>query len=241
MTARRVGVLVFEGFEELDAVGPYDVFGSAADRGANWTVELLATGPTDRVTGANGLRVEPDATLSVDGNPAATADGNRMSAVKGDRKRAAAQGDATGTEGGFDSLLVPGGGWNDRAGAGARAVAEDERVLTALRDLHEGGTTLFAVCTGGMILSAAGLLDGRAAVTHRGALAELRETDAEVVEARVVDDGDVVTSGGVTAGIDLALWVVEREWGTEVADAVATEMEYERSPDVYRAGDATDG
>ena len=60
--AKRLGVLAFEGFEELDAVGPYEVFGNARDRGADLTVELLATEPTDRVTGANGLRVEPDAT-----------------------------------------------------------------------------------------------------------------------------------------------------------------------------------
>ena len=69
-------------------------------------------------------------------------------------------------------------------------------------------------------------------MTHHGAVEELRETGADVVDARVVDDGDVLTCGGVTAGIDLALWLVEREFGTDLADAVASVMEYDRSEDV---------
>ncbi|WP_135366282.1 DJ-1/PfpI family protein [Halosimplex halophilum] len=198
-----LGILAFEGFEELDAVGPYEVFQQARAAGADWTVELLATAETDRVAAAYDLRIEPDGVLSPDAD--------------------------------LDYLVVPGGGWNDGDERGARALARDERILDALRTLHEGGTTLLSVCTGAMVLSAAGLLDGRPAVTHRSALDELRGTDAEVVDARVVDDGDVVTAGGITAGIDAALWLVEREWGVGVAAAVAETMEYERSTDVYRA------
>ncbi|MBA2440110.1 MAG: hypothetical protein H0V50_05485, partial [Thermoleophilaceae bacterium] len=58
---------------------------------------------------------------------------------------------------------------------------------------------------------------------------------AEVVRERVVDDGDLVTAGGVTAGIDLALWLVEREWGARLADGIAREMEHERVGGVHRA------
>jgi len=108
-------------------------------------------------------------------------------------------------------------------------------VFETLRTLHEGGTTTASVCTGGMVLAEAGLLDGRPAVTHHGAIEELRETDAEAVEARVVDDGTVLTAGGVTAGIDLALWLGEREWAREVASEVKNAVEYERSTDVYRS------
>ncbi len=98
-----------------------------------------------------------------------------------------------------------------------------------MASLHEGGTTVAAVCTGGMLLSAAGLVRGRRAVTHHGALDELRENGAKVLpEARVVDDGDIVTAGGVTSGIDLALHLVERGWGMQLAEKVAEEMEYER-------------
>jgi len=89
------------------------------------------------------------------------------------------------------------------------------------------------VCTGAMALAAAGLLDGRAAVTHRDALEDLRRTKALVIEARVVDDGDILTCGGVTSSIDLALWLVERQWGTELADKISRSLEYTRSRDVY--------
>ncbi|QPV61666.1 DJ-1/PfpI family protein [Halosimplex litoreum] len=199
-----LAILAFEGFEELDAIGPYEVFQGARSAGADWTVELLATAETDRVSAAYDLRVEPDGVLSADAD--------------------------------LDYLVVPGGGWNDGDGeTGARAVARDETILDAIRALHAEGTTLLSVCTGAMVLSAAGLLDGRPAVTHRSALDELRGTDAEVVDARVVDDSDIVTAGGITAGIDAALWLVEREWGAGVATAVAETTEYERSADVYRA------
>ncbi len=62
----------------------------------------------------------------------------------------------------------------------------------------------------------------------------VRASGAEVVDARVVDDGDVLTAAGVTSGLDLATYLVEREWGTEVTDAVQTEMAYERRGEVYR-------
>jgi transcriptional regulator GlxA family with amidase domain len=83
-----------------------------------------------------------------------------------------------------------------------------------------------------MLLAEAGVTDGRRAVTHAGAIDELRDSGAEVVDARVVDDGDLLSAGGVTSGIDLALYVVEREFGREVADRVATVIEYERRYEV---------
>jgi transcriptional regulator GlxA family with amidase domain len=94
---------------------------------------------------------------------------------------------------------------------------------------------MLSVCTGGMVLSAAGLLRGRPAITHQGAVEELREQGANVIDERVVDDGDIVTAGGVLSGIDLALWIVERELGREVADTVMREMEYQRTGEVHRA------
>ncbi len=85
-----------------------------------------------------------------------------------------------------------------------------------------------------MALSAAGIVRGRPAVSNKSVLEQLRRGGAEVIEERVVDDGDVITSGGVTAGIDMALWLVERRWGKPLADAVARGMEYERSGGVWR-------
>jgi transcriptional regulator GlxA family with amidase domain len=137
-----------------------------------------------------------------------------------------------------DLLLVPGGGWNDSAQTGARAEARGE-LPAAIARLHAEGTTIASVCAGAGILAAAGLLDGREAATHHRAREELRERGVEVVDARVVDDGDVLSAGGVTAGIDLALWLVERSFGAGLADAIAREMEHERRGPLHRGRNAT--
>mgnify|MGYP002761374237 CR=1 FL=1 len=79
-----------------------------------------------------------------------------------------------------------------------------------------------------MLLAEAGVTDGRRAVTHADAVDELRESGAEVVDARVVDDGDLLSAGGVTSGFDLALYVVQCEFGCDVAVRLATVFEYER-------------
>ncbi|WP_253736672.1 DJ-1/PfpI family protein [Halohasta salina] len=126
-----------------------------------------------------------------------------------------------------DLLVVPGGQWGARGETGAWAEAEDGDLPEAIARLHERGVDLAAVCTGGMLLARAGVTDGRRATTHASARDELEASGAELVDARVVDDGDVVTAGGVTAGLDLAFHLVGREFGDEVAATVATRMEYD--------------
>lgn len=101
--------------------------------------------------------------------------------------------------------------------------------LDAVARLHADGTTIASVCIGAMLLSKAGLLDGRPATTHHTALDDLRETAADVQEVRYVDDGDVLTAAGVTSGFDLALHLVDREFGEAMGDRVARELEYERT------------
>ena len=91
-----------------------------------------------------------------------------------------------------------------------------------------------SVCPRGMLLSAAGITRCRPATTHETALEALGEEGAQVVRERVVHDGDLLSAGGVTAGLDLALWLVEREWGPELAQSVAREMEHERRGAVHR-------
>jgi transcriptional regulator GlxA family with amidase domain len=138
----------------------------------------------------------------------------------------------------LDLLIIPGGGWNDRAERGAWAEANRAELPAAIRRHHQAGGQLASVCTGAGILAAAGVLGGRRAATHHSARRDLQERGVEIVEARVVDDGDVITAGGVTAGIDLALWLVERHWGRALADGIAHEMEYERRGPVVTTGDA---
>lgn len=133
-----------------------------------------------------------------------------------------------------DLVIVPGGGWVARAARGARAEAARGDLPRALAELHEGGTILAAVCTGSMLLAAAKLLQGRPATTHQSAIEELRAAGAEVIRARVVDDGDIVTAGGVTSGLDLGLWLVERFAGSQLAVVVEQRLEYERRGTVWR-------
>jgi transcriptional regulator GlxA family with amidase domain len=197
----RVAVIVFDGFDELDAIGPLEVLRNAVKGGADLEVELVALDGVAEVTGSHGLRVRPDGRL----DPERT-----------------------------DLVVVPGGGWNDRAPQGARAEAERGELPAAIAAAARAGAVVATVCTGAMLATAAGLTKGRPAVTHHGALDDLRAAGAEVVDARVVDDGDLVTAGGVTSGIDLALWLVERQFGAELAGAVAAEMEYPRQGEVWR-------
>jgi transcriptional regulator GlxA family with amidase domain len=125
-----------------------------------------------------------------------------------------------------DLVLVPGGGW--LRGGGVRDEYDRGDLPARLRALHDGGTAMASVCTGAMLLAKAGITDGRPATTHRAALDDLEATGALVDrEARVVDDGDLLTCGGVTSGLDLALYVVERERGADVAGKVARLMEHE--------------
>jgi transcriptional regulator GlxA family with amidase domain len=199
-----VAIVLYEGFDELDAIGPYEVLENAAEAGADLDVALYTLEPAGRVTASHGLVVEPDSALDdlVVGDP--------------------------------DLVVVPGGGWTDGTEHGARAEVERGALPDAIAAWHRDGATVVSVCTGGMILAAAGVLDGRPTTTHHGAIDDLRETAANVVDARVIDDSDVLTAGGVTAGLDLALWLVEREFGTDTAETVAREMEYERRGEVYR-------
>lgn len=85
-----------------------------------------------------------------------------------------------------------------------------------------------------MLVAEAGLLKTRPAITHHAAVEELRAIGAEIVNARVVDDGDIVTAGGVTSGLDLTLWLLERYLGPQIAYEVEQEMEYERRGTVWR-------
>jgi transcriptional regulator GlxA family with amidase domain len=128
----------------------------------------------------------------------------------------------------IDLLLVPGG-------FGTRSLLADEETLEWIRNVSLNATLTTSVCTGALLLSKAGLLKGIEATTHWAAM-ELLESinQADRLNIRVVrdvrftDSGKVITSAGVSAGIDMALHVVERMCGKDVADETATYMEYRR-------------
>lgn len=122
-----------------------------------------------------------------------------------------------------DLVLVPGG-------AGNRPLMKDETVLEWLRELDRGTKWTTSVCTGSLVLGAAGLLQGRRATGHWLYLEPLREFGAEPVVGRFVEDGKVLTAAGVSAGIDMALHLVGIEAGPEVASAVQLAIEYDPQP-----------
>lgn len=122
-----------------------------------------------------------------------------------------------------DMVLVPGG-------AGNRPLLEDEEVLGWLRQIDRQTKWTTSVCTGSLVLGAAGLLEGKRATGHWLYLEPLRAYGADPVGGRFVEDGKVVTAAGVSAGIDMALHLVGQEAGPEVAQAVQLGIEYDPQP-----------
>ena len=195
MSETTVAVAIWDGVEELDVVGPYEVLTAWGTQASGRSIHVHTVAERDdEVRCAHGLRLLPDRTWDDVGE--------------------------------IDVLVLPGGN--------ARPQAEDERVLGRVRELGENGTLLTSVCTGALILAAAGLLKGRPATTHWSALESLAAYDGVEVrpDARFVDDGTVVTSAGVSAGIDMALHLVARLDSPERAKDVRRYIQYDPEPPV---------
>lgn len=126
-----------------------------------------------------------------------------------------------------DVLIVPGGGWITRAPAGAWAEAEKGTILSALQKFSEAKCVLASVCAGAMLLAKAGLLKDRPATTNLSLLDELWQEQVNVIQARVVDDGDIITAGGITSSLDLGVWLVQRFLGADKALEVSRKLEFE--------------
>jgi transcriptional regulator GlxA family with amidase domain len=190
-------ILIYHGFDELDAIGPFEVLGAAG-----FDVALVTADDDTAVVTAHGASILAKRRLSVR----------------------------------CDLLVVPGGSWAARKPQGAWAEAQRGVLPRAIAERHAAGVQIASVCTGAMLLATAGLLEGRPATTHHAALDDLEAAGANVLrDARVVDDGDIITSAGVTAGIDMALWLVEREKGPEAAEAGERRIEHRRDRSVWQA------
>ena len=197
----RCEVLLYDGFDELDALAPWEVLSDIGRVRDEVDAALVTLDGDAPVPASHGAVITPHRALSEH----------------------------------VDLLVVPGGGWNDRSRSGAWSEIERGVLPRAIRARHEDGAVVASVCTGAMLLASAGLLSGRPAITHHVAIDDLKAAGAKVVHARVVDDGDVVTAGGVTSGLDLVLHLVERYWGAPLALAAERELEYERRGTVWRA------
>ena len=123
----------------------------------------------------------------------------------------------------LDVLCLPGGG-------GVNALMADEATIAFVRQQAEGARFVTSVCTGALVLGAAGLLKGKRATTHWASHHLLATLGAIPVQARVVRDGNLMTGGGVTAGIDFALALIAEVAGREVAEAIELSLEYAPAP-----------
>lgn len=197
----NVQIVIFNGFDELDAIAPHEIWHMAKNLKPEIEVQLVTLDGGKDITASNGLRVHAQGQLA--------------------EKRP-------------DVLVVPGGGWITRSPAGAWVEAQHGELPAKLAQLYRDGVVMTSVCTGAMLLAAAGLLKNRPATTNRGALDELAAAGAQVIRARVVDDDDVITAGGITSGLDLTLWLVERFFGSETAQTLEERLEYERRGTVWR-------
>jgi len=125
----------------------------------------------------------------------------------------------------LDILLIPGG-------KGARPLVNNSEFIEWVRSVSQDCELVLSVCTGALVLAKAGILDGLEATTHHQAYDELREliTDTKIVEKgqRFVDNGRVITSGGISAGIDMSLHIIERLYGKDTAEKTSDYMEYRR-------------
>ena len=194
----RIAIALFDGAEELDFAGPWEVLSYWAREITQDDVDVLTVAASlEPITAAKGLRVLPDRTLH-DAGP-------------------------------IDVFLMPGG-------RGTRQLLRpDEPLHVALRDMAERGTLMTSVCTGSLVYAAAGLLHNRPATTYWSAFDELLALDPTTKpcpDDRFVDDGNVVTSAGVSAGIDMALHLVVRLAGEDAARATKRGIQYDPQPPV---------
>lgn len=125
---------------------------------------------------------------------------------------------------GINVLIIPGG-------LGARKVLADKGMLRKIKNLADSCTWICSVCTGSLILAEMGLLKGLKATTHHTCFNDLERISPEteiIKNQRFIEQGNIITSGGISAGIDMAFHLVEKFFGPETADKVAKEMEYRR-------------
>ncbi len=192
---RQIGILVFDQMEELDAVGPWEVF-------AWWAQHFPEDGWAPTTFSADGGPITCEKTLIIQPHH------------------------STATVPPLDVFLHPGGD-------GCKVLLSDPDHLQWLRDQRQQVPLLTSVCTGATVFAAAGLLKNRPATSNRNALQRLLELDPSITikpGQRYVDDGDIITAAGISAGIDMALHIVGRLTTPDRARQVRDGIEYHPDP-----------
>lgn len=192
-----IAIVIFDGVEELDFVGPWEVLAAWASQAPQDEVEVYTVAWTPApVRCAKRLAVLADRTRDEFGSP--------------------------------DVVIIPGG-------RGTRPLMQDTALLQTLQDAHKRGALVTSVCTGSLLLAAAGLLDDSPATTHWSALDRLAAAGHNIevrANDRFVDNGSVITSAGVSAGIDMALHLVSRLQSPERAIEVRRYIQYDPAPPI---------
>jgi transcriptional regulator GlxA family with amidase domain len=203
-------LLLFDGFDPLDVIAPFEVLAAGSDAvGGDLIVELVsAEGPRPVVSGTRGLVLNATTDLDPD-KPGYVIVPGASGPIDGDPDE-------------IDTIPVL-----------LARFGETGAVDLMAKAFTNPDITVATVCGGSLALAMAGLIEGRNAVTHVLGLDVLEATGVNVVRARVVDDGDLVTGGGVSSGLDVALYLLERSYGPRVAIAVEELFEYERRGTVW--------
>ena len=197
----NVGILVFHEVEVLDFAGPFEVFSR-----------------TRLNSGAESRRSDESApfntfTVSMDNQPVIATGGLKIISdftLKNSPN--------------IDILIVPGG-------FGTRTLLNNESLLSWIKTVSDQATTTTSVCTGSLLLAKAGLLEGKRATTHWGAIEALKSIskDIQVIDDRRIVNDEIITSAGVSSGIDMAFMIVENLYGEQVASDTAKYIEFHRS------------
>ncbi len=189
-----IGIILFDDFEELDAIGPWEVFRVAEELSEGKLTCEMTSLASHKVIAKKGLQVDVPNIMTKDSR--------------------------------YDLILLPGG-------EGSRTLIADDRVLEIIKHIASSATWVTSVCTGSLVYAKAGLLEGKKCTSHHSCLeflTQLSPTCEVVRNNRFVQDGNIVTSAGVSAGVDMALWLVGQIFTPEFAREVQHFMEYYPEP-----------
>ncbi len=201
---RTVAIFIFDDVEVLDFAGPFEIFGVAGKQGGGeGHFEVFTVAEKSKIAARNNLIVEANYTF--ENCPIS------------------------------DILLIPGGGGFAKDGTpyGSRREMHNQKLLDWVREMNQKVEFLLSVCTGSLILAKAGLLEGLSATTHFKAVDAMREAAPNTAifpEKRWVDNGRIILSAGVSAGIDMSLYMVSKLHSEEVAAETATYIQYDYYP-----------
>ncbi len=198
---RTVAIFIFDDVEVLDFAGPFEIFGvTGKQNGGEGLFDVFTVAEKPKIAARNNLIIE--ATYTFENCPIP------------------------------DILLIPGGGGfrSDGTPLGTRREVNNQKLLDWVREMNDKVELLLSVCTGSLILGKAGLLEGLSATTHFKAVEQMSEAapNTELFpEKRWVDNGRIILSAGVSAGIDMSLYVVSKLHGEAVAVDTATYIQYD--------------